>query len=362
MRNRFHSLCPYFAMFPESFAEEWIDRLTCPGQTVIDPFAGRGTAPFQALLMGRNAIAGDTNPVAYCVSKAKLQTPSATAVARRLTCLERAFENVKETCLVDEMPSFFHHAFHRQTLVTLLHLRRELRWRDSPVDCMIAALVLGSLHGELSSPSYLSNQMPRTISTKPAYSVRWWEQRQLQPPERDTFKVLRNRLTFRYRSDRPARKGRAYHCDVRDLPQRTHSRAHLAITSPPYLNVTSYEEDQWLRLWFLGGPEYPKQSRISPDDRHNSARAYKVFMEDTWSALSKLLYPHAHVVIRIGGLRSTSEELIELAEETSKSSGRSVNLIEHRVSMISNRQTASFRPGSTGCLFEVDLHFSLDSK
>ena len=68
MRHRFHSLCPYFAMFPESFAEKWIGQLTTTGETVLDPFAGRGTAPFQALLMGRNAIAGDTNPVAYCVS------------------------------------------------------------------------------------------------------------------------------------------------------------------------------------------------------------------------------------------------------------------------------------------------------
>ena len=24
MRHRFHALCPYFAMFPESFAEYWI--------------------------------------------------------------------------------------------------------------------------------------------------------------------------------------------------------------------------------------------------------------------------------------------------------------------------------------------------
>ena len=76
-------------MFPESFAEEWIGRLTKPGEMVVDPFAGRGTAPFQALLMGRNAIAGDTNPVAYCISRAKLQAPRAIAVTRRLTSLER---------------------------------------------------------------------------------------------------------------------------------------------------------------------------------------------------------------------------------------------------------------------------------
>ena len=70
-RHRFHSLCPYFAMFPERFAETWISRLTKPGDRVLDPFCGRGTTPFQSVLMGREAIACDINPVASCVSKAK---------------------------------------------------------------------------------------------------------------------------------------------------------------------------------------------------------------------------------------------------------------------------------------------------
>ena len=48
-----------------------------------------------------------------------------------------------------------------------------------------------------------------------------------------------------------------WHTDMRNLPRiiEVHkNRAdQCAITSPPYLNVTSFEEDQWLRLWFLGG-------------------------------------------------------------------------------------------------------------
>jgi hypothetical protein len=33
----------------------------------------------------------------------------------------------------------------------------------------------------------------------------------------------------------------------------------LVITSPPYLDTTNYREDQWLQLWFLGGPEVPRR-------------------------------------------------------------------------------------------------------
>lgn len=50
MRHRFHSICPYFAMFPEAFAEQWIKKLTKPEETVLDPFSGRGTTALTALL------------------------------------------------------------------------------------------------------------------------------------------------------------------------------------------------------------------------------------------------------------------------------------------------------------------------
>ncbi len=62
-------------MFPESFAERWIKRLTKPGETVLDPFSGRGTTALTALLCGRNAISSDVNDVAICLTKAKTSPP-----------------------------------------------------------------------------------------------------------------------------------------------------------------------------------------------------------------------------------------------------------------------------------------------
>ena len=84
-------MCPYFAMFPEDFARTWIDRVTEPDDVVLDPFAGRGTAPFQALLMDRVGVAGDINPVAACLNYAKLNTPSRESARGRLSRLRREY-------------------------------------------------------------------------------------------------------------------------------------------------------------------------------------------------------------------------------------------------------------------------------
>src|SRR5580693_235973 len=92
MRHRFHSICPYFAMFPESFAEYWIKRLTKPDDLVLDPFSGRGTTALTALLCGRRAISSDVNDVAVCLTKAKTSAPTFGSLKARLSRLKKEFE------------------------------------------------------------------------------------------------------------------------------------------------------------------------------------------------------------------------------------------------------------------------------
>jgi len=365
MRHRFHALCPYFAMFPESFAEKWIRRLSKPGETVLDPFCGRGTAPFQALLMGRRAVACDVNPVAYCVTRAKTNAPSIAAVRRRLTAFERKFEATAWDDVAGMLPTFFRHAYSPLTLKQLVYLRSQLRWRDSDVDCMIAALVLGALHGETrKSRSYLSNQMPRTISTKPDYSVRYWSDRGYKAPRRNAFELIRRLLAFRYESEPPQNRAAVYELDMRELPRRLRDfRAPIrcVITSPPYLDTTSFEEDQWLRLWFLGGEPNPTYRKVSRDDRHERPAAYWDMISDMWRVLGQVLCKRAHVVVRLGGKNLDPDQIARGLTASGMFSRRKVELIgDYEVSEIKRRQTDSFRPGSKGCRIEVDCHFRME--
>ena len=73
------------------------------------------------------------------------------------------------------------------------------------------------------------------------------------------------------------------------------------ITSPPYLDTTNYREDQWLRLWFLGGG--PLMPRGRGDDRHYNKDNYWTFIQASMQGLASLLAERARMVIRIGGRR-----------------------------------------------------------
>jgi hypothetical protein len=328
MRHRFHALCSYFAMFPEIFAAQWIERLTKVGDTVLDPFCGRGTLPFQALLMGRRSIGCDTNPVAYCVTQAKTNSPPLSRVLSRLDELEGSYRKTDEPA--GDLPKFFRHAFHPTTLKQLLFLRRKLDYRKSAPDCMITALVLGSLHGESDRSSrFLSNQMPHTISTKPDYSIRFWKERKLTAPRRDTFELLRKQARFRYETGRPRDKALVLHMDMRDLPRKAgqfRQPIRCVVTSPPYFDVTDYAEDQWLRMWFLGGEPRP-MSAYSRDDRHGSIDQYWALLTDMWRTLGVVLAENSHIVIRLGARRIGPERLVSGLEGVATASRRHVRLV-----------------------------------
>lgn len=359
IRHRFHSICPYFAMFPETFVAKYLP-LIAQGEVVFDPFAGRGTTVFESLLWDRRAAGCDTNPVAFCISNAKSQPPLLRSVLARI-------DQLQEDCAVARgrrplLGDFFKKCFHPDTLSQIQFLREKLNWRTSRVDGFVAALVLGTLHGESHRSKWvLSNRMPRTISTKPTYSVKWWRSHRCVAPHRDTFSILREVAQFRYASGAPRTHGRVALCDARRasaaFPSLT-GKVRLIVTSPPYLDTTNYAEDQWLRLWFLGGPAAPDPS-LGADDRHRNLERYLDFLSEAWAGVSPLTSRECHLVIRLGGAPGDVCSFA-VAESLSRVFGRRAKLLWSGTDELPDAgQGRSFMPSTRRRHVEHDFHFLL---
>jgi hypothetical protein len=354
-------------MFPEQFVREQIVKFTAPGEYVLDPFSGRGTTLLEALTLGRQAAAIDINPVAYCISAAKADVPSLGQVLAELSEIENDYGVAHAQSLEHErraLPPFFRRAFYATTLRQILFLRRELDWQRERTHRFISALVLGSLHGEMDkSSSYFSNQMPRTISTKPRYSLRYWRKHGLWPRKRRVFEILRSRAVLRLSGDIPVRRGLVKLGDARAAATafpKLRNRIKLVVTSPPYLNVTNYEEDQWLRLWFLGYEPRPSYGRISKDDRHSGATRYWTFLREAWTGIGPLLARGAKIVCRIGSKDMDVNEITLRLTDSVRLALPDARLLSPPViSAIRNRQTEAFRPGSGGCVVEADYVFAV---
>jgi DNA methylase len=70
--RRWAGVGPYYAMFPSAFCDSVIQRYSSKGDTVLDPFAGRGTALYSAVTAGRHALGMEVNPVGWIYSRTKL--------------------------------------------------------------------------------------------------------------------------------------------------------------------------------------------------------------------------------------------------------------------------------------------------
>ena len=364
MRHRFHSICPYFAMFPEAFVEKHLAATKYDG-VVFDPFCGRGTTVFEGLIRGRRSAGCDIHPVAVCISGAKSDPPTWTEAVNRIAVLRQGFDPTVSADLPCDLEEFFDLCFDTLTYRQVVYMRERLRWQADRTDRFLAALCLGALHGESHrSPNYFSNRMPRTISTKPGYSVRWWRRHDYVPPPRDVFDILERVLAYRFRTAPPKSSGEVQLSDARHVHiafPRLVGEVTDVITSPPYLDTTNYREDQWLRLWFLGEKATASQPR--DDGRHYAPTSYWRFLEEAWAGLAPLLATRARIVVRIGGRRLSKLDMLEgLYETLSVGLGRPVDLVDEGLTTpVKRTQANSFRGSKASATDEHDFCFQVKS-
>ncbi len=177
------------------------------------------------------------------------------------------------------------------------------------------------------------------------------------------FHILRKRAEYRLSTEIPSLRGSVALTDARRASKvfgRFRNEVKLIVTSPPYLDVTRFEEDQWLRLWFLGHDPFPTYSKVSADDRHTAPKKYWAFLRSVWSGLAGLLAPKAVMICRIGTKHESAAGLTSSFSNSLAAVFPKFHALRPAiVSKIRNRQTEYFHPGTTGCLSEVDFAFQL---
>lgn len=183
MGNPLHSLCSYMAMFPPSLPHYFIKRYSSEGDTVLDPFSGRGTTVLESCLLKRIGIGNDKNPLAYVLTKSKSNIPKKNRIINRINELNKKFEKTDISTLNEDKNIKM--IFNGLTLKQLIFLKKELDWKNNNIDNFIAALVLGIIHGN--SQGFLSLKMPNTFSMSPNYVRNFIKKHNLKKPKKRCF-------------------------------------------------------------------------------------------------------------------------------------------------------------------------------
>lgn len=316
-RHALNAVCPYFTMFPLSFPLGVLKHAS-PRAIVLDPFCGRGTTNYAARYLGLRSYGIDTSPVAVAIARAKLAATTETrviALARRILAEDREYQ----------IPSgsFWQAAYHPRTLDQICRLRAGLLHRRSDDAALLRGIVLGSLHGplakDIANSGYFSNQMPRTFASKPAYSVRYWREHGLRPRPIDVLDPIQRRLQ-RIAAERiPKRKDRGAiirgDSGLGTTYARVPERISYVVTSPPYYGLVTYVQDQWLRNWFVGGPDsvdYGRGEQLS----HESPEAFAAALAKVWNQCGDRLRSDGKMVIRFGSIRSRDHAPLDILRKS----------------------------------------------
>lgn len=308
--GRWSGFGPYYAMFPVSFARRVIQKYCPEDGYVLDPFCGRGTAPFVAQAMGRKAVGVDLNPVAWLYSSVKTNPcDDLNVLMSRARHIRRC---VRKT---DRIPAteFQSWAWSTDVLGYLNAARRTLQWRRNKVDRTLMAFILVYLHAKMGGG--LSNQMRQSKAMAPDYSVRWWRSHRMRPPEIDAAEFLTRRMEWRYRHGIIG--GPRATIVLGDATSAVESAAcdgkfNLLLTSPPYVDVTNYRYDNWIRLWALGGAEDPD---FSTEERYSNRVEYREMLSRTLRASKRRLAKDATIYLRSDARPFTAKITREVLRE-----------------------------------------------
>jgi hypothetical protein len=303
-------------MYPLDFPLQVLKEYGKRGDWVLDPFCGRGTTNFAARLLEMPSMGMDSSPVAVALAKAKL----ASAEPGHVVEGAKAILNAAKEPISVPSGEFWRLAYHERTLMQLCQLREALLVEcSSSMLILLRAIILGALHGPRpkGKPSYFSNQSPRTFAPKPNYAVKFWTAHGMYPEDVDVLSIIKTRADRYLAMPLPDVESKVELGDSRvantfgDMP-----KVHFVVTSPPYFGMRTYLPDQWLRHWFLGGPDYVEYRQPEGQLEHSSAAHFASEMGRVWKNVALHTAPGGRLIIRYGGIHDRTVEPMEVLKKS----------------------------------------------
>jgi tRNA G10 N-methylase Trm11 len=257
-----HGIHPYPARMIPQIANRLIRTKSSPGDTVLDPFCGSGSVLAEALLLGRNAIGGDINPLAHLISKTKT-TP---LNLKKLDSITSTVLDKVEKRILDRrnknsevvIPIFFPdmpHWFKKEVVWELAIIRNcieELIDKEKEENIYNFFLVCFSMTVRETSNIRMDDN---------PYFIRAMVDEELEKHQPDVLHAFKNRVIKNVDRMRefvdvcPKNvSAKVILSDARDLPLDDNS-VNLIVTSPPYgeeSHTMSYSRFAKLSLFWMG--------------------------------------------------------------------------------------------------------------
>lgn len=300
--NALHEIA-YRACFKAQLPNFFLTKLTEPGDTVYDPFSGRGTTVIEAALNRRNIIANDINPISRILTEGRLEIPDLRAVKIRLDAIP-----IDDSLTSNLDLSMFYDAATLSEILSLKNyfLRRESENSLDAVDKWLRMVATNRLTGH--SAGYFSvYTLPPNQAVSPDRQRKINERYKQSPEYRDTKQIILKKSKTLLKNLTAAQKSNLHcvtKCFLSEDARRTVSikdeSVNLTITSPPFLDVVQYAQDNWLRCWFNGIDAEQIQKNITLS---KTVETWTEVMSDVFAELYRITKSSGWVAFEVGEVR-----------------------------------------------------------
>ncbi len=304
----------YRACFKPQLPNYFINKYTQKGDVVYDPFGGRGTTVVEAALLGRKIIQNDINPISIILSAGRLAVPSLKQIEERLSEI-KINKNLKSEI---DLSMFYE----QQTFNEILSLRKYFSDKEKDgtfdtVDAWIRMVATNRLTGH-SSGFFSVYTMPPNQAVSAISQIRINEKRKQTPTYRDTKKIILKKskqllggltkediqnLHTAFQTALYLNKPANSTNEIQD------NSVSLVVTSPPFLDIVQYKDDNWLRCWFneIDSEEVGKGITMA-----KTVEAWSAQMKNVLTELHRVLKKDGIIAFEVGEIRNGKIKLDEV--------------------------------------------------
>ncbi len=310
--NSIHEIS-YRACFKPQLPKFFINSLSKKGDFVYDPFLGRGTTIIEAGLLNRQVIGNDINPLSRFLSEARFLIPNLHDLKKQLDLIP-----INSDLKANIDLSMFYHEKTESEIVSLKNyiLEKEKDNSLSDLDKWIRMVATNRLTGHSKGFFSVYTMPPNQAVT---------QKRQIKINEKNN-----NIPEYRSVKDLILRKSKSLIKDITETRKKDLKKIHktaiflnndaretknipdnfvqLTVTSPPFLDVIQYSQDNWLRSWFNGINTEEIEKRITMS---KTVEQWTGVMQDVFNELFRITKKDGFVAFEVGEVKNGKIKLDE---------------------------------------------------
>ena len=321
-----HSLCSYQGKLKPSIANQLVQTFVPENGSILDPFSGVGTIPFEAALSGKMSYGLDISLPAYFISSAKVSEANPRECYQFIQSLKNFVQS--NECTTEELKKSKEFGFNKkifdyfesQTLEEILLARRFLSkyFPKTPSEMFVVSSLLHILHGN--RPYALSRRSHPIVPYAPTGEFVY--KNLIEKLTEKVNRTLKEELPLNFKS------GKIFNQDTTAIWPQEINNLDAIITSPPFFDSTRFYLANWMRIWFSGWSKKDFDYQINSFVDEKQKKDFKVY-ESIFRQAKERLKEDGVCVLHLG--KSKKCDMAKELKKVSKRWFKSADLFDESV-------------------------------